>query len=436
MDRQGRRAPSAPRQQYFVGGNTKFYGAILFRLRERDFGEVAPLRRRLAGVAARPTRTSSPTTPRPSASTSSTASAARTRPSRRLRARSPTRPSRTSRASSSCTTTSRGPGTTRSTCRSASTSTSPIRRPGRCVRCDRFDGFPCLTDGKADAHVLLRAAGARASPNVTLRDARQGRAARDRRVRAAASPRWSSTAAAPARPTAATSSSSPAAPSTRRRCCCARPTTSTRTAWPTRSDLVGPQLHGPHQLGRDRDLRRRRTRRSSRRRSGVNDYYWGADDSELPARAHPDARQERPATSCGRARRGSPPGFALDYMASTRSTSGSPPRTCRTPTTASRVDRDGRIHLAKTYHNEEAHRRLLAQAQGAARASSAATEHLIPQLPRSSTSASRWRGSPTSAARCASATTRRRRCSTSTARPTSSTTSTSSTRASSPRRAR
>ena len=24
---------------------------------------------------------------------------------------------------------------------------------GRCVRCDRFDGFPCLTDGKADAHV-------------------------------------------------------------------------------------------------------------------------------------------------------------------------------------------------------------------------------------------------------------------------------------------
>src|SRR4029079_64353 len=24
---------------------------------------------------------------------------------------------------------------------------------GRCVRCDRFDGFPCLADGKADAHV-------------------------------------------------------------------------------------------------------------------------------------------------------------------------------------------------------------------------------------------------------------------------------------------
>src|SRR6266496_4842290 len=29
-----------PHEQYFVGGNTKFYGTILYRLRERDFGEV------------------------------------------------------------------------------------------------------------------------------------------------------------------------------------------------------------------------------------------------------------------------------------------------------------------------------------------------------------------------------------------------------------
>ena len=33
-------SPYKPHQQYFVGGNTKFYGAILFRLRERDFQEV------------------------------------------------------------------------------------------------------------------------------------------------------------------------------------------------------------------------------------------------------------------------------------------------------------------------------------------------------------------------------------------------------------
>src|SRR6187455_2676010 len=29
-----------PHTNYYVGGNTKFYGAALFRLRERDFGEI------------------------------------------------------------------------------------------------------------------------------------------------------------------------------------------------------------------------------------------------------------------------------------------------------------------------------------------------------------------------------------------------------------
>ena len=37
-DRTG--APLHPHTNYYVGGNTKFYGAALFRLRERDFGEL------------------------------------------------------------------------------------------------------------------------------------------------------------------------------------------------------------------------------------------------------------------------------------------------------------------------------------------------------------------------------------------------------------
>lgn len=32
--------PLHPHTNYYVGGNTKFYGAALFRLRERDFGEI------------------------------------------------------------------------------------------------------------------------------------------------------------------------------------------------------------------------------------------------------------------------------------------------------------------------------------------------------------------------------------------------------------
>ena len=42
-----------PEQNYYVGGNTKFYGAALFRLRPEDFGEITPSRRHLARVAAR-----------------------------------------------------------------------------------------------------------------------------------------------------------------------------------------------------------------------------------------------------------------------------------------------------------------------------------------------------------------------------------------------
>ena len=37
-DKQGR--PFHPGIHYFVGGNTKFYGAVLLRMRERDFGEI------------------------------------------------------------------------------------------------------------------------------------------------------------------------------------------------------------------------------------------------------------------------------------------------------------------------------------------------------------------------------------------------------------
>ena len=142
-----------PHQQYFVGGNTKFYGAILFRLRERDFGEVRHYGGDLAGVAAvlrRPRallRRGRAPVPRPRR--------ARRGPDRgrRPRAPSPTPPSRTSRASSS------------SHDDFVRAGHHPFHLPvgvdldetdpeaGRCVRCDRFDGFPCLTDGKADAHV-------------------------------------------------------------------------------------------------------------------------------------------------------------------------------------------------------------------------------------------------------------------------------------------
>src|SRR6516164_9351508 len=90
--------PFEPHQQYFVGGNTKFFGAILFRLRERDFEEVE----HYGGT--------SPAWPLSYADLERYYAEAE----RLYLVHS---------------------------------------EAGRCVRCDRFDGFPCLTDGKADAHV-------------------------------------------------------------------------------------------------------------------------------------------------------------------------------------------------------------------------------------------------------------------------------------------
>ncbi len=42
-----------PHTNYCVGGNTKFYGAALFRLRQRGLRRAPPPRRRLTGLADR-----------------------------------------------------------------------------------------------------------------------------------------------------------------------------------------------------------------------------------------------------------------------------------------------------------------------------------------------------------------------------------------------
>jgi choline dehydrogenase-like flavoprotein len=108
-----------PHQQYFVGGNTKFYGAILFRLRgtSAKFGTTGGSRRRGRSRI----EISSRTTQRRKGSTWCTGKRAKTQPSHPALGRSRSRRYRTSRASSSSLTTSRRLGTGRSTCRSAST---------------------------------------------------------------------------------------------------------------------------------------------------------------------------------------------------------------------------------------------------------------------------------------------------------------------------
>src|SRR6266480_682555 len=139
-------------QQYFVGGNTKFYGAILFRLRGRDFGEV----QHYGGL--------SPAWPISYQDLEPYYSEAEKLYLVHGRAgEDPTEPPRS--GPFPYPPVSHEPRIQQLSDDFEKTGHRPFHLPvgvdlnesdpeaGRCVRCDRFDGFPCLTDGKADAHV-------------------------------------------------------------------------------------------------------------------------------------------------------------------------------------------------------------------------------------------------------------------------------------------
>ena len=68
-----------PHTNYYVGGNTKFYGAALFRLRQQDFGEITSPRRNLSCLADQLRRIWSRTTRKPNISIRCTAIAAKIR---------------------------------------------------------------------------------------------------------------------------------------------------------------------------------------------------------------------------------------------------------------------------------------------------------------------------------------------------------------------
>src|SRR5215210_845801 len=159
--------PFKPHQQYFVGGNTKFYGAILFRLRERDFEQV----NHYGGV--------SPAWPYSYADIEPYYTEAEKLYLVHGEAgEDPTEPFRSAPFPHPAV--SHEPRIQQLADDFARTGHNPFHLPvgidldendpeaGNCVRCDRFDGFPCLADGKADAHVLCIRPAIK-HDNVTLR---------------------------------------------------------------------------------------------------------------------------------------------------------------------------------------------------------------------------------------------------------------------------
>jgi choline dehydrogenase-like flavoprotein len=96
---------------------------------------------------------------------------------------------------------------------------------------------------------------------------------------------------------------------------------------------------------------------------GVNDYYWGAPDWEFPlGHIQMLGKSDRNIL-----RAGAPwfaPGPALDYMSKHAIDFWLTTEDLPHPSNRVTVDREGSIHLAKTYLNAEPHRRLLGKLKG------------------------------------------------------------------------
>jgi choline dehydrogenase-like flavoprotein len=355
-DKEGQ--PFKPHQQYFVGGNTKFYGSILFRLRERDFDEVE----HYGGL--------SPAWPISYAELAPYYDEAE-----RLYLVHGTAgedPCEPPRGPFPFPAVSHEPRIQQLHDDFARTGHHPFHLPvgidldesdperGRCVRCDRFDGFPCLTDGKADAHVrCIRPA--LEHDNVTLlTHARVERletgpsgGAVDRVIveRRGREERYSADVVVVA--CGAVNSAALLLRSGGDR----HP-----NGLANSSDQVG-RNYMAHINSGVVAISQNPNETKFQKTLGVNDYYWGAPDSELPlGHIQMLAKSDRNIL-----RGGAPwfaPGLALDYLAKHAidfwMTSEDLPHRDNRVT----VDREGRIHLAKTYHNLEAHRHLLAKLKG------------------------------------------------------------------------
>jgi choline dehydrogenase-like flavoprotein len=93
---------------------------------------------------------------------------------------------------------------------------------------------------------------------------------------------------------------------------------------------------------------------------GINDYYWGAEDSDLPlGHIQMLGKSDRNIL-----RAGAPwfaPGLALDYMARHAIDFWLTTEDIPHPDNRVTVDRQGNVHLSKTYYNVEPHKRLLAK---------------------------------------------------------------------------
>jgi choline dehydrogenase-like flavoprotein len=352
LDKDG--TPYKPHQQYFVGGNTKFYGAILFRLREGDFQEV----RHYGGI--------SPAWPISYQDLEPYyAQAERLYLVHGRAGEDPTEPARSGPFPHPAV--SHEPRIQQLADDFERTGHHPFHLPvgidlnesdpeaGRCVRCDRFDGFPCLTDGKADAHVCC------VRPALKHKNVKLLTHAKVQRLETDSSGQSVNRVIVDRRGTQEQFSADIVVVSCGATNSAALLLKSPSDRHPNglanSSEVVGRHYMAHINSGVIAISQTPNTTRFQKT-LGINDYYWGADDSELPlGHIQMLAKSDKDIL-----RGGAPwfaPSLALDYIAKHAIDFWMTTEDLPHPSNRVTVDRSGQIRVAKTYHNLEPHKRLL-----------------------------------------------------------------------------
>jgi choline dehydrogenase-like flavoprotein len=350
----GTGTPFRPHAQYYVGGNTKFYGAILFRMRERDFGVV----RHHGGI--------SPAWPLAYDDLEPYyAQAERLYLVHGQAGEDPTEPYRSGPFPHPAV--SHEPRLQKVHDDLRRAGLNPFHLPvgvdldesdpekGRCVRCAKFDGFPCLTDGKADAHVCA-VRPALEHPNVTLEThAKVVRLETDgsgHTVTSVVVDRGGHEERFGADLVVVSCGAVNSAALLLRSASEQHP-----NGLANSSDVVG-RHYMAHLNSAVIAISQSPNDTKFQKTLGLNDYYWGADDFGFPL-GH---MQTLGKTDKNILKGGAPwfaPGLALDYLARHAIDFWLTTEDLPLPDNRVSVDRQGQIHLAKTYANTEPHRRLL-----------------------------------------------------------------------------
>jgi choline dehydrogenase-like flavoprotein len=351
--------PFHPGQHYYVGGQTKVYGAILFRLRERDFGEV----KHHGGV--------SPVWPLSYQDFEPYYTEAE-----RLylvhgeRGEDPTEPPASGPYPYPAV--SHEPRIQQLHDDLVRTGHQPFHLPvgvnldeenpekSPCVRCTRLDGFPCLVDAKADAHVLCIRPALEHSNVTLLRNSQVVKLETDdtgRTVTGVVVARGAERETYTGDIVVVSCGATNSAVLLLRSANDMHPNGVANS-----SDVVG-RHYMAHINSAMLAISKSPNPTRFQKTLGVNDFYWGADDFDFPL-GH---IQMLGKTDGQMLKAGAPvptPGFVLDQVA--RRAVDFWLTTEDLPQARNRVtlDRQGRIHVSYTNVNLEPHRRLLAKLKG------------------------------------------------------------------------